>query len=401
MEVSMGTLVEQYDTKPLVKDSISNFEDCCDESYLHVYEIGRKLWQSNDLDSQHYLKGCLWSPDGNYLLVPVHLDGIHIFELPEDLRENDVAVIDKTMSNRDLTLLESSFQVAEGGTVYDFTWYPYQQSNDYTSCCWLSTRQNEPIHMWNIGNGSLRCSYRAYDMVDEPDCAISVHFSNDGENIYGGYKKSIKIFDTSRPGRDYSIFPVKQPVSCFATNPRNHNTVTVGSWHKHVYHYDLRQPKIGPLFVLNGHNGGITWLRYDTEGYMLFSGARKDDNILQYDLRNYTEPLHTYERKVATNQRISFDLNEKETWLVGGDSDGMVHVWDYKSGEKRSSFEIHTDCCNGLSLHPNGALFASTSGKFHMFEESTELFSGGREIVYENGLVMGWIQKRMFEEYGT
>lgn len=51
--------------------------------------------------------------------------------------------------------------------------------------------------MWDAFNGELRCTYRGYDDVDEIEAAISVIFSNDGENIYAGYKKSIKVFDTN------------------------------------------------------------------------------------------------------------------------------------------------------------------------------------------------------------
>lgn len=49
-----------------------------DENDLFQYpfvEVGRRLWPSS-AQKQHYTKGCLWSPDGTCLLVPVHLDGM-------------------------------------------------------------------------------------------------------------------------------------------------------------------------------------------------------------------------------------------------------------------------------------------------------------------------------------
>ena len=52
--------------------------------------------------------------------------------------------------------------------------------------------------MWDAFNGTLRCSYRGYDNVDELEPALSIAFSYDGEQIYAGYKKSIKIFDTNK-----------------------------------------------------------------------------------------------------------------------------------------------------------------------------------------------------------
>lgn len=39
-----------------------------------LLELGRRLWTST-AQEQHYTKGCLWSPDGTCLLLPVNLDG--------------------------------------------------------------------------------------------------------------------------------------------------------------------------------------------------------------------------------------------------------------------------------------------------------------------------------------
>jgi len=78
---------------------------------------------------------------------------------------------------------------------------PWRSPQSYTlpiSRRWLATRQHEPIHMWDAFDGSLRCSYSGYDAVDEVMAAISLAFSHDGEQIYAGYKRCIKIFDTSR-----------------------------------------------------------------------------------------------------------------------------------------------------------------------------------------------------------
>lgn len=50
--------------------------------------------------------------------------------------------------------------------------------------------------MWSAIDGTLKCSYRGYDNVDELESAISLTFSYDGSKIYGGYRKSIKIFTT-------------------------------------------------------------------------------------------------------------------------------------------------------------------------------------------------------------
>lgn len=114
--------------------------------------------------------------------------------------------------------------------------------------------------------------------------------------------------------------------------------MTTGSWNSHIYHYDLRAPKLGPLFVLGEHTGGITWLKYsayNTDNWYLFSGARKDNRILQWDMRNYQTPINIYERRVETNQRIYFDLSPLQKWLISGSTDGSLRIFDVDDNEEK------------------------------------------------------------------
>ena len=59
----------------------------------------------------------------------------------------------------------------------------------------------------------------------------------------------------------------------------------------------------------------------------MYSGGRKDDEILCWDLRNPGTRLYTLKREVSTNQRIGFDLT-KSGYIVSGGTDGAVRVWD-------------------------------------------------------------------------
>lgn len=52
--------------------------------------------------------------------------------------------------------------------------------------------------MWDAFDGTLRCSYRGYNAVDEVEAALSICFSNDGTKIHAGYKKCLKTFDVNR-----------------------------------------------------------------------------------------------------------------------------------------------------------------------------------------------------------
>lgn len=57
--------------------------------------------------------------------------------------------------------------------------------------------------MWDACSGDLRCTYRAYDAADEVTAGNSLAFSRDGSQLFAGFSKAIRIWDTSRPGRDY------------------------------------------------------------------------------------------------------------------------------------------------------------------------------------------------------
>lgn len=118
--------------------------------------------------------------------------------------------------------------------------------------------------------------------------------------------------------------------------------MTAGTWTGFINHYDLRAPKLGPLFTLGGHSGGITWLKYSPtldNNWYLFSGARKDNKILQWDMRNYSEPVRIFERAVQTNQRIYFDLTQCKTWLVSGGTDGLIKMWNLSN--EQQMFEVN------------------------------------------------------------
>ena len=70
--------------------------------------------------------------------------------------------------------------------------------------------QAHPIHLWDACTGGLRCVYRAYDAADEITAAYSLAFNRQGSHIWAGYNKAIRIFDISRPGRDYQTITTFQ-----------------------------------------------------------------------------------------------------------------------------------------------------------------------------------------------
>ncbi|CAB3247177.1 unnamed protein product [Arctia plantaginis] len=339
-----------------------------------LLELSNSSWsrsvKAHD-DIQPYLRGCKWSPDGTCCLTVVNNDGVHVTELPRELYSGSVT------PDRMIDVLDSIIHVKEAGLIYDFCWYPGMNSSLPETCCWLTTRQNAPVQMWDAFNGSLRCSYRGFNAVDEMEPAISVTFSYDSNRIIAGYKKVLRTFDVERPGREFAEHKISSPASCFATSD---NLLAVGSWNTTINLYSITEmgtyKSIGKM---HGHARGVTHLKFAPDGLRLVSGARKDHRLLVWDIRYYRRPLNILTRVADTNQRVYFDISPCGKYLVSGGTDGVVKVWDINHVDWKSSidvtderndnstykFPLHKDCCNSVSIHPCRPILATGSGQYH------------------------------------
>ncbi|EDV21331.1 uncharacterized protein TRIADDRAFT_60247 [Trichoplax adhaerens] len=319
--------------------------------------------------SENFLKGCKWSPDGSCLLTNANDNVLRVFDLPLEAYEQPCLTLP------DLTC---ALRMAEGETIYDYTWYPKMSSYDAATCCFLSTSRDHPLHLWDAYTGQIRCSYSCFNHLDELSPAHSLAFSLNGDLIYCGSKKSVRVFHTSRPGRDFENRPTfvnkegqSGIISCIAMNPYHTNLYAVGSYSRSVGIYE--EPSGYLCFQLKGHHGGITHLQFSLDGNRLFTGGRKDSEILCWDLRQPGVVLCSMTRQVLTNQRIYFDLDPSGRYLSSGNQDGTINIWDTtlsaQNDEKDSplpsllQFVAHRDAVNGVSFHPTLPLLASSCGQ--------------------------------------
>lgn len=315
-------------------------------------------------------RGCKWSPDGSCLLTNSDDCCLRIFNLPTVLCQQQI----------DWSEVEEMVPVvkcSESGLIYDYAWFPGMNSNDPATCCFASTSTRNPIHLWDAYTGELRCSYRPYNHLDEPVAAHSIGFDNFGEKLYCGFDKMVRVFNVDRPGRCFEERPTNvkklgQPgiISCFAFSPLG--VYAAGSYCKTVAVYSESDGVL--QFILSGHQGGVTHLRFSPDGQQLYSGGRKDAEILCWDLRNLGKVLYCMKRTVTTHQRMYFELSRCGNFLVSGNSNGIVTVWDLQVEPLELEdceplkkpglfFKAHDDCVNGVSLHPTMPVYATTSGQ--------------------------------------
>jgi len=218
------------------------------------------------------------------------------------------------------------------------------------TCVFASTSRNAPVHLFDAYDGSIRASYRGYDHYDELSAALCVSFNVDGDRLYAGYPRMIRIFDVGRPGRQIEDRPTcakrsdkgcqRGMLSCIAFNPDASGMYAVGSYDRSVWLYDDRSGK--PILSFeNAHRGGVTQVQWCPDGTKLVSGGRRDDAIVVWDIRGGTNnALFTFKRDAETNQKFSFDISEDGKYLVTGSSRRRVDVHDLILGPEEEEVEM-------------------------------------------------------------
>ncbi|XP_009768009.1 uncharacterized protein LOC107788521 isoform X2 [Nicotiana tabacum] len=326
----------------------------------------------------NFLKGVKWSPDGSCFLTCSDDNTFCSFTLPYD---ESGWLADTSSSAADTDSYAASLVMSEGESVYDYCWYPYMSSSRPETCVFASTARDHPIHLWDATTGQLRCTYRAYDAMDEITAAFSIAFNPAGTKIFAGYNKSVRIFDIHRPGRDFTQHSTLQGnkegqsgiISSIAFCPSHSGLLATGSYSQSTAIH--REDNMELLYVLHGQEGGVTHVQFSKDGNYLYTGGRKDPYILCWDIRKTVEIVYKlYRSSETTNQRIYFDIEPQGQHLGSGGQDGSVHIYNLQTGQWVSSFRAASDTVNGFSFHPFLPMAASSSGhrRFGVLDDACE-----------------------------
>nr|CAB3267763.1 telomerase Cajal body protein 1-like [Phallusia mammillata] len=383
------------------------------ESFTH-----KLVAQSKNYNKGNFMKGCKWSPDGLCFLTNSNDNSLRLFNTPSELLNNNY-------KNEQPYELKECFSVKEPETVYDFCWWPLMNSQSPETCCFLTTSRDQPVHLWDAFNGSLRASYRSINNVDELQAAHSVCFSPDGQQLLCGYRKQVCLFYTDRPGAKFERWktvkakPCKSVqnniISCVEFGPDG-SMFACGCYDRTIGIYSPNNGK--RLELVTAHSSGVTCLKFSADGNRLYSGARKDGSIKCWDMRWLNTPLLQFNRQVTTNQRIHFDLVYngeilKETELIAGSTDGNIVLWNLKEAIPEAetdvancqvldtqpvyAFKGHNDCVNGCSVHPYLPILLTSSGQRHFAnpvdsdDEDTETLLSQNNINEENMIKLWYI----------
>ncbi|KAF1784803.1 WD40-repeat-containing domain [Phytophthora cactorum] len=319
--------------------------------------------------SNNFTKGVKVSPDGLCLLTNSDDHVLRLFEVSNEA--------DST----------SLLQAKEGGTVYDYAWYPFMSSADPNSCIFVSTSRDQPVHLWDAYTGELRASYRAFDHMDELASAQSLAFNSTGTKLFAGFDRMIRFFDLSQPSRDFRARPLSKTrrsrkgqrglISTLHFNPDHSKIYAAGSYAGTTCVYTEDEGE--ELLALRDHDGrGISQVRFSPCGRFLFTAARRDARIHCWDIRATNEILHTFNRVADTNLRVEFDLH------CGA---GRVMLYDVLTGALLDESIHLPDCANGVSFFPDPtrAMLAVSSGQRHYdlpedMQDEDETIANGMEV---------------------
>uniref|UniRef100_A0A8C0H582 Telomerase Cajal body protein 1 n=1 Tax=Chelonoidis abingdonii TaxID=106734 RepID=A0A8C0H582_CHEAB len=312
------------------------------------------------------------APDGSCLLTNSADNTLRIYNLPPELFGQEWGAVAE---------MSPVLRMAEGDTIYDYCWFPLMSSADPPTCFFASSSRDNPVHVWDAFCGDLRATFRSYNHLDELTAAHSLCFTPDGSQLFCGFDKTVRVFETERPGRvceSRPTFVKKQGqsgiISCITFSPAQ-PLYACASYSRTVGLYSRAEGTA--LAMLQGHRGGVTHALFSPDGTRLFTGGRKDPEILSWDLRQPGQVLFSMRRSVATNQRLYFDLERSGRFLLSGTTEGLVLVWDTAQPptgdpdpvlEPLLQFQALRDCVNGISLHPSLPLLASASGQREFLE---------------------------------
>lgn len=331
--------------------------------------------------TNNFLKDALWSPDGLCILTSSDDNSVRLFEAPS--WASDPAQL-KSEWGQEHDCMRSVLQVKEGETIYDLAWYPGMNSSSPATCCFFSTSRDNPVHVWDAFTGADRGSYCAYTDAEELTAAYSVGFDSQATKLYCGYNNCIRVFDVERPGRSHSLIKTfarahhqstgqRGIISSIAFCPDRSGLFAAASYSRNVALFSSSPPTL--LYNLTDHRGGITQVMWSRDGNYLFTGARKDDEILCWDVRNTGEVCLRLQRECPTNQRLRFDIDASGRYLITPTYSQGLKVFDlWNNG---ADAPLHLVCpstmVNGVSLHPTAAVVAvSTGGRTFEMEEDEE-----------------------------
>ena len=227
----------------------------------------------------------------------------------------------------------------------------------------------------------MRASYTSVDHQEQIVGANALCVSRDGARLYCGHHRCIRTFDVARPGTTCTVLstagrqrhpampPLTTIIGSVATSPDGDRLLAAGCYDRRVAVLSVADASC--VFSLDrAHDGAVTQVEFVPGTTLLCTGARKDNTVRVWDLRQPAGPLFVLPRQALTNQKLAFSLycHRGAPALISGTTSGSIVAYSLTTGtsipEHCSGPETHgNDAVNGTSMHPALPLLATSTGQ--------------------------------------
>jgi len=211
---------------------------------------------------------------------------------------------------------------------------------------------NHTLKIWNALTGMCLHTIKAHS-ADIHDLS----FSPNGEFVASaGDDKLVKIWNVNTGVCIRTLKGHSNGVFCVAFSPDGKH-ITSGSWDKKVKIWEVDNGQC--IRTLKGHRGTVEDISFSPDGTQIASCDYWDGKIIIWDALN-GNILHIMASDSLGFHSLSFSPDGN--YIVSGNADGKLQIWDVKTGECLKTIKAHggfPSFINSVEFSPDGRYFLS------------------------------------------
>ncbi len=199
---------------------------------------------------------------------------------------------------------------------------------------------------WADGNASMLKMSDSNPVVryrDEGGAVLSLNLSSDGETLAAGDEELVNIWDL-KSGKLKTSFPSHRSQTNIGFDPKSNRVSMIDKAQSRVWVRNLDQSSENNF----EHKFEKDLVAFGKEGRFIVE--QKGDQVKIFDLvtEKYLSPFSS-----KSSSSSSLTMSDDEKWLLEGNTQGEIHIWDIFKGEMLQSLGKQASV-EALALSPDG-----------------------------------------------